>query len=313
MNIGQWSKLDTQKRERLLLIVAGVVLLIIAVPFLRSLYNDTVNLQKQRQKLQTDIVKYQNEAGKKDEIKKRLTELTNQSLPSRDDAALSQYQNYLMDLARTAGIKEYRGEAPSVVKQKNQYSKFSFTIHGKGSLEQIAEFLRQFQKTPYLHLVRSVSPRPTKKPDEFDVSIKIEALSLPQSRSNKTLPEVPAEVIAVAEDEKALLKAIKDRALFSEYQPQPNNQPPEPEKPKLDTFDMSPFCYLTAIVEPGEKYQCWINNRIENKTYILSVGEMFKLGDVRCFVKKIEFDRVQFEAAGGLYTIRIGKSFAEFE
>ncbi|MDR3234165.1 MAG: hypothetical protein LBT46_10975 [Planctomycetaceae bacterium] len=314
------NKLSTPKRERLLLIAAGIVLLIIAVPYLRSLYADSAALQKQRQKLYDDITKYRSEAERKAEIKERLTELTRQSLPSADETALSQYQRWLMDLVKETGIKEYRSEAGTVSKQKNStsYRKFSFTIHGKGSLEQIAEFLRRFHKTPYLHLVRSVAPRPTKKPDEFEISLTVEALSLPQSRSNKELPAVDNKMLAASDEEKKMLKAITERAVFSAYKPpSPPQQVREPEKPVLSDFDSSPYCYLTTIVETivgtDGKYQCWVNNRTEGTTYKLFEGGIFKLGGVRCSVKKIEFDRVQFEAAGGIYTVRIGKSFAEFE
>ncbi|MDR3181372.1 MAG: hypothetical protein LBT89_00380 [Planctomycetaceae bacterium] len=300
-------------RERLLLIAAGIVLLIVAVPVLRSLYTESQTLQKQRQKLQDDIAKYQREAEKKTETKARLTDLTSQSLPSKEEMALSQYQSYLMRLATETGIKEYRSDTPAVSKQKNNlYSKFSFTIHGKGTLQQTAEFLRRFHKTPYLHLIRSVSSRATRKPDEFEITFKVEALSLPQ---NKELPELNAQTFAVSDAEKQLLKAITDRAVFSEYRP-PEPQPQRVQEPVRETiadFDSSPYCYLTTIVETDGKYQCWVNNRIENKTYKLFEGEMFRLGGVRCSVKKINFDRVQFEAARELYIVRIGKSFAEFE
>ncbi len=67
------------------------------------------------------------------------------------------------------------------------------------------------------------------------------------------------------------------------------------------------------MVEVDDKPQVWIDIRTEGKKYKLFEGEMFRLGEVRCSVKKIEFDRVQVEAAGGLYTIKVGNSFAEYE
>jgi hypothetical protein len=271
-------------------------------------------LQKERKKLQADITELKNKVKNEAEIKKRLTEVYNQSLPTQDQSAQSLYSNWLMQLANEVGIKGYRSDAGSISLTKNLYKKFTYTLHGKGTLEQLAEFLRRFEKTNYLHLVRKVTPQPIKNSNEFDLTITVEALSLPQSRNVKELPQMETAVTVATDDDKKMLKVITDRAIFTEYQPPPIVAPSqEPERQKPIDFDSSPFCYVTTIVEADGKYQCWVNNRIEGKTYKLNEGEMFRLGGVRVYAKKIDFDRVQFEAAGGLYTIRIGKSFIEFE
>jgi hypothetical protein len=303
-----------QKRERFLLIVAGFVFAVIAIPILYSLFGTQVsNLQKQRDKLRGDIEKYENEAKRKIEVKNRLAVLTNQSLPSRDDFALSLYQTWLMELANDVGLKEYKIDSGTVPSKKKLYTQFTFTLQGKGKLGQIAELLRRFHRTEYLHLIRSVAPRPTKNRDEFDVTFKVEALSLPQARTNRTLPPIDKESTAVTEAETAMLKTISDRAIFAEYSPPRSDASKESEKPKPNEFDYAAYCFVTSIVEADGKPQVWVSVRTDGKLYKLFVGEMFKLGDVRCFVRKIDFDRVRFEAAGGFYTVRIGKSFSEWE
>jgi len=180
-------------------------------------------------------------------------------------------------------------------------------------LEQISEFLRRFHRTDYLHLVRKVSPRPIKNSKEMDVSITVEALSLPQAGARRTLRSISPESLAVTEDEKKMLAEITDRNLFAPYVPPRQAGEPTAPPPKPDDFDHSPYCFVTGIVEVDGKFQVWIDLRTEGKKFKLHEGEMFRLGGVRCYVRKIEYDRVQFEAAGGLYKVKIGKSFADYE
>jgi hypothetical protein len=309
-----------QKRERLLLVVAGLVFFVVMVPiFYRLFGTEVLTLRKERNRLKNDIEKYENDVKNKTEIKTRLEHFTARSLPSKDDFAKSLYQNYLMDLAGETGIRENRIDPGSVAVVKTQskthYNKYTFTLHGKGSLEKIAEFLRRFHKADYLHLVRKVSPRPIKNSRDMDVSITVEALSLPQARSNRTLPVIDRQQLETTDNDKTMLQRITDRSLFSVFVPvQAMPEPRRQEEPRpVNRFDQSPYCYVMAVVEVDGKPQVWIDQRTEGKKFRLYEGEMFQLGGVRCYVKKIEFNRVQFEAAGGLYTIRPGKSFAEYD
>ncbi len=305
------------KRERLILILGGIIFVAVVIPVFYQLFGKELSKSiTNRNRLKTELEELESEVRDQNAIKRRLTELTTMSLPSNDGFAESLYQNWLVDLATDVGIVEKRVDRPSATQLRTQnrvqYRKYTFTLHGKGTLEQIAEFLRRFHKTRYLHLVRKVAPRPIKNSKEMDVSITVEALSLPQAPSSRALPAIEQDSIRITDGEQEMLKRIADRALFSVY------SPPRPESPSRDPgrpnrFDHSPYCYITSVVEVDDKPQVWIDIRTEGKKYKLFEGEMFRLGEVRCSVKKIEFDRVQVEAAGGLYTIKVGNSFAEYE
>jgi hypothetical protein len=309
-----------KKRERFLLIVGGIVLVAVIVPlFYQVFWTDIVKLRTQRNRFKSDIEKLEKDVEQKDAVKKHIDELLATSLPSRDDFAQSLYQNWLMDLATDVGITEKKLDTGSVATVKSQnkthYKRFTFTLHGKGQLEQVAEFLRRFYNTDYLHLVRKVVPRPVKNSRLMDVSITVEAISLPLARASRTLPAVDKKAAELTDADKAAFEHLKDRNLFAAY------VPPRPEgerrevvpPPQPPSFDQSPYCYVIAVVEVDSKPQVWVHLRTEGKIYKLFEGEMFRLGTVRCYVKKIDFDRVQFEAAGGMYSVRVSKSFAEWE
>ena len=306
---------NPQQRERLLVVAASIFLCVIVAWLLPTMTRETTRLKNERLKLQKDIEVLELHAKNKDEIESRLTAFTNQSLASSGSVAQSGYQSWLDNLAESVGFKNYESPALGVTNLKDAGRKYAFTVKGTGRLDQIAEFLRRFHRTDYLHLVQNVSPRPsTRNPGEFDVTIKIEALALPQVRT-VNIPSNSGEVTAATDEETKMLAAIRERSILSAYQPPRQSASvvaPVPIPPPPD-FDDTYYCVVNAIVEIDGRPQCWIDYRTEGKKFYLFEGESFRLGEVNCTVKKIEMEanRVQIAAAGGLYAVRLGKSIGQ--
>ncbi|MDR0520351.1 MAG: type 4a pilus biogenesis protein PilO [Planctomycetaceae bacterium] len=318
--------MSPQKRERLLAAAAALVLLVVLFTVLPLLFANIRTLQRKKSELQEKIEKHERNVRNEPAVQRRLADLSARSLLSKEET-LSEYHRWLMTLAQESGLKlnkSSRGTAQTST-QKNAYKKFPFTLEVFGRLEQLAEFLRMLNKADYLHSVQSVTPSRTKKSDEFDIVIKVDLLSLPQVR-NARMPKMDKSLTDADAGEKTMLTAIKSRSILSEYVPPPPARvivdkrpdpppPPPPPPPPRNVFDESPYCYVTAILDVDGIPQCWIDHRTAGQSYKLSEGGMFRLGNVRCSIKKIDIDkqRVQIEAAGGIYTVKIGKSFAEFE
>ena len=310
-----------EKREKFLLVVAGLLLVFVIGPIVYGYYwTDMKKLRNQRAQLITSLEKLEKETQNAVEIKKRLEALTAISLPSNDSVAQSAYQNWLLDQARGGGLREIKIDQGSIAPYKDYYKKFTVTLHGRASLEQLATFLERFQRTDHLQLIRSISIRPLKESREMDVSIKVESIALRQAKPSTALAMRDNPNALGPETEKKMRKTITDRALFSAYVPPAPSRPAgPPPSPPPSGFAHSPYCFVEAIVEVDGKPQVWFNVRTEGKQYRLYEGEMFRLDGVRCIVKKIEFDRVVIEArvkadvAGDLYTIKAGKAFAEYE
>jgi len=306
-----------QKREQLLLIAGGLMFIIVAAVMFNYLFgNEVLHLRTQRNKQREDIEKFEAIADQKDAVKKGLTELTARSLPPEDSLAQSLYQNWLIDAAYRAGLRNNRVDSGAASPFKDLYKKYTFTLHGRGTLGQIAEFLRYFDQTDYLHLIRKVSPRTIKNSNELDISITVEALALPQAQRTRSLRKISEDKLKITDEEKTVLNTITSRNLFAAWSPP---QPPGPlvqrtEEGKRDEFDHAPYCYVIAsVVGQDNKPQVWVNIRSEGKIYKLFEGEMFRLGGVRCYVRKIEEKKVTFEAAGGMYTVKVGHSLTEYE
>ena len=304
-----------EKREKVLLVVAGIILFFVIGPAAYYYYGaDSAKLNAQRNKLLADLKKLEDDTKNAVEIKRRLEKLTTISLPSNDSVAQSAYQNWLLDQAKTSGLREIKTDQGSISPFKDYYKKFTLTLNGRASLEQLATFLERFQRTDHLQLIRSISIRPLKESRDMDVAIKVESLALKQAKAATTLAMNDRTDALSPDAQKAIRKTIVDRALFSAYVPPtpPRNDSPLPPPPRNE-FEHNPYCYVTAIVEVNGKPQVWVDVRTEAKKYRLYEGEMFRLDGIRCFIKKIEFDRVVVEAGSELLTIKVGKAFAEYE
>ena len=313
---------NPQKRERLLVVLAGIALCVVIVMFLPGQFKELTNLANQKKKYQEDIAELKRHARMKDEVQERLSGFTSQALPfatgSSRSTAEGGYQNWLLGQASGSGLGNIQvrgGTAPGV---RDVYGKVVFTVTGEGRLDQIAEFLRRFHRTDYLHMITNVRPSPApRNPSQFSVEIKIETLALTQVNSVH-VPGANGAAIAITDEERQMLTAIRSRAILTEYvdPPPPRPAPPTPEpEPPLPEFIHAPHCVVNGIVMVNGRPQCWIYHRTEEQRYYLFEGETFTLDETRATVKKIEVgaQRIQVAAAGGVYAIRLGKSFADAE
>ncbi|MCL2005046.1 MAG: hypothetical protein FWG73_02670 [Planctomycetaceae bacterium] len=313
---------DPKKRERTLLIFAGMALCVAVAAILPAQFRATAELRRERIAKIKEIEDHERLVQNRVEIRDRLTAFENQALaaartPPGTESVLD-YQNWLMTLATGTGLQNLESTQPSILGAvggsggTGGYTRHTFSLTGEGRLEQIAEFLRRFHRTEYLHAIQNLQPRPIQnQQDMLRVTFRIEALSLPQVSGVNT-PTV--EGVLATDEESQLLSAIRDRAILSEYRP-PAPPPPRVDTPPVPPFDHIPFYYVDGITEADGVPRTWINHRTGGGRYFLSEGESLMIGDIRCTVRKIDFEAqlIQIEAAGSLLTIRVGKNFDEPE
>ena len=318
---------NPQKRERFLVIVTGIALFLAAAILAPGQFAEIARKKIDRDRLIKDIENHQRHARNKETIQSRLSAMEGQALTSgtgSGEAAL-RYQNWLRDLATGSGLGNPVIGVPSTTGRKEgSYTKHTFTVSGTGRLDQIAEFLRRFHRTEYLHMIQNFQPRPVaNQPGMFNVTFRIEALSLPQV-SVINVPSIE-NIPAMTDEERQTLTDIRNRAILSEYTP-PRSSNAENERasvvPPSPPFDEIPYCFVTGVVETDGKPQCWIENRVTGRTYYLFEEGTFTLSGLsdssppqqqqyRCTIKKIDIDTQQIivDIAGGLYAVRVGKDF----
>lgn len=308
-----------QKRERLLVLLAGITLCIIVVVVVPAQYRETIRLKSERDKVQQNIDDRERLVKNKDKIRSRLTSLENQVLTSLNIAleneSVSKYQNWLRNTVMDIGFREVKdgGNPVASGSVKGGYKRHTFFVTGNGRLDQIAEFLCRFHRTQYLHQILRFRPQPVaNQPGIFQVTFTVEALSLPQV----DFVNVPntGEIPEMTDDDRNMLATIRDRSVLSAY------TPPRPtvETPPPEPFEDIAYCFLNAIVEVDGKPQCWIDYRTTGRKYYFFEGGSFMMEDSRCTIKKIDVENqrimVNVDVNGEVHTgyIRLGKNFEDF-
>ena len=230
---------NPQKRERLLIVAAGFILLLILAVVMPGQLKAIATSKITRDKLQKQIDDHERIVKDKANIQSRLAAMSEQALAFGNSEAVTRYQNWLRDLAISAGLQPQtivtgNPTTSGANNPKALYAKHTFPISGTGNLAQIAEFLRRFHRTEYLHAIQSVQPRPAgaNQPGLFNVTFRVEVLSLPQVRDiHIPIVDNPAYI----NDEQQMLADIQSRNVLSAYVPP--RLAPTRERPPLTVFN----------------------------------------------------------------------------
>ncbi len=103
-----------------------------------------------------------------------------QSLPTNPEIAKSLYRAWLFEVAEYVGIAGRTVNASQPARGRAYYS-MNFSMRGRGTLEQLTEFLYEFYNAGHLHKITSIGITPVGRGGTLDLSIAIETLILPQA------------------------------------------------------------------------------------------------------------------------------------
>jgi hypothetical protein len=298
------------KREKTLAAATGSLLALFLIWLLWSVLNAPASGRAAiKEGLETSVAKKTDEAMKYVKSKKRMADWQLQSLPSDVNVARTLYRVWLLDLIEKSKLRRPRIESGESAERKATHVIVQFTVRALVNLEQLTQFLHGFYSAGHLHLIRSLQISPTQNPNDLDVTIVVEALSLPNADRKDSLSSVPPQRPPKT-DAAAYVKTIVQRNLFAPYQP-PKPEPPKvvdkpPEPPKPDPFDPSKHAYVTGIVEIDGQRRVWLKARTTNETFMLQSGEKFKVGNFEGTVGKILPREVEIVAAGQSIMVPLG-------
>lgn len=258
--------------------------------------------------LSTELEKQERAVDRGKRAKKKIVDWEVRALPSDVALASTLYQNWLLNLTDRAKIAEADVVGQSAPRQASVYRKIAFTVNGRGTWEQVVNFLYGFYSAGHLHQIVSLALTPLENGRQIKVVVKIEAVSLPGAK-RRELATVPGDRLALA-DESLYREAIATRSLFAPYTPPPparvepvaRTQPPPPPK-----FDDSRHAYITAILESQGEPQVWLKVRTTGETLKLKVGDAFEVGTVTAKVTRIEIRSIEIEVGESRRWIRLGQ------
>ncbi|MEZ6048514.1 MAG: hypothetical protein R3C11_23660 [Planctomycetaceae bacterium] len=113
-------------------------------------------LEGRKKTLKKDIAKYDKIIKAGATAQKQIPDWERQALPEEVDRASALYKNWLLQLVERAGLKNTNVEANSSVStKKGVYKSLSFSLRGKGNLQQMTALLYEFYHTNLLHRINS--------------------------------------------------------------------------------------------------------------------------------------------------------------
>lgn len=228
-----------------------------------------------------------------------------QSVPGDTEVARSLYQAWLVELVSDVGLTSPSVNSTELVSRKGVYNTLSFSVRGRGTLEQLTRFLFGFYQTDLLHQIRSVNISPVLRSDQLDLSLSIEALVL---APRGTAPSQDQETVFATFRERvwrvsdrlasptlADYDAITRRNLFG------MSGAPDP----------ADFTYLTSVSAVDGEPQAWFKQRTTDEVFRLGPGDVLHAGTLACTVVEIVGPDVVLETEGERWLLSLGDKLTD--
>ncbi len=235
-----------QRREKILAVGFGVVVAAYAGNWLfQSALEGPLEARRAKTaRLEDDIARRERELRQARTAAKELSAWQAQSLPADVQVARSLYQAWLLELVDAIGLQSRNVDSGEAVNRKGLYQALSFTVRGRGTLDQLTRFLYEFYRAGHLHQIHSLSITPLSRTGELDLSIGIEALVVNGADRKDQLSSRSSERLA--------------SAAFADYQPIVGR----------DLFtvggadaDAAGHTYLTAVLDVDGEPEAWFTLR----------------------------------------------------
>jgi hypothetical protein len=283
------KKTDKAKPSRLRQYLLGGVMLVMASYFggtwllnhwiqgpLEAAKRETAQRRKQIKDLESGLAKLR-EAGKMLEVWEQ------QSLPENAEVARSLYQAWLVELVEDIELTNPSVTSSEPTTRRGLYHSLSFSVRGRGTLEQLTRFLFAFYQTDLLHTVRTLSITPMQRSEQLDLSLSIEALAL-IGGSNA-------------------MAGSSQESIFEEFRRRTWRASERLAVPDVDTYwtsivrrnvfgmggtpDPTDSAFLTSINQIDGQPEVWFTLRATNELIKLRTGERLQVGPLSLEIAEV--------------------------
>jgi hypothetical protein len=285
-----------QRREKILAIAAAAAVVLLGVNFLWVSGPSLGTLRADYKRLAAEAAKRQDRIEAAAAASAQLSQWERAALPADPSNARSLYQSWLRALAHQAGLRQLDVQSGEGQTHKGVYTLFSFTVRGRATLAELVQFLYGFYSAGHLHKLRVLDLKPLEGARTFDVTMTIEALSLPGADRKDQLSRVSSTRLHFAK-QTDYTEAIAARNPFAPYAPPSRRRQVDP----------SQYTFITAIITgDGFPAQVWLEERLTGKKWKLAEGEAFEVAGTRGTVKTINPRDVVIEWDGHTQRFRYG-------
>jgi hypothetical protein len=311
-------------RQHILAAVFGALLLWFGGEWLvnKALKGPLDQRRSDKKRLEEGIEKLKEEQKRVAASKAYLAQSRAQSLPADPELARSLYQAWLVEL-----VEKVRLASPSVnsfepvsrrlsakgTRGTTSYHTLSFSMRGRGTLEQVTQFLFEFYRTDVLHQIRTLLISPLRDGDQLDLSVTIDALSLPDA------PPEDKDAATAAADPQAVYEAFAERVRRTH----------EGRLASLELVDYRPIvsrnlfaiagaspdpmqhAYLTSVTTVDGSPQVWFTLRTSGEILKVEKGGGFEIGQFRGTIAEIEGADVIVESDGERWLLTLGERLTD--
>ncbi|MFV2066623.1 MAG: hypothetical protein ACC645_06545 [Pirellulales bacterium] len=287
-----------KKREKNLAVVFGAIVLgLLGNQLFKTAFRGPLESRKAAvARKERQIKSLEKSLAKAREAAKELAVWQSQSLPSDTSQAGHLYQEWLTKLVNRIGLTVKTTTASDPVNRKGFYHMLVFSVRGRGTLEQLVEFLFEFYSADYLHKIQSLDITPNPQNDQLDVTVSIEALVLPGADRKDRLTRHKSD--RLASRSLADYRPIVQRNIFHIGGSGP---------------DATDHAFLTAVIDVGGQPEAWFTLRTTDKTLKLRKGQKLEVGPFRGTIVEIEIEGadVVIESDDERWLLTVGENLAQ--
>ncbi len=302
------------QREKLL---TGLVALAVL------LWGSTVGLKRYREardrnenlalSTQGDLSRVKTAALRGRNAQRKLRNWQRQALPTNLDIAKSLYQDWLRQELTEAKleVQDIREQSPRV--SRSVYRQATFIVTAKGNMEQLTAFLYEFYQSNHLHRISAATLVPTSDRQSLNISLTVDAISLPESNRTDQLAEGSSETISDS------LEEVKDelvgRNIFVAY------RPPEPEQPEVLAEASKPDeeapdaeaegAFITGMTYGAGGWQMSIRLSESGKLRYFRRGDRIEIGRFSGEIAELDGRRVIISNDQGRHELVLGQNLSQ--
>jgi hypothetical protein len=263
-----------------------------------------------RERLLQDIEKRESGLARIRAAGKLLAKWEDQSLPADTEVARSLYQAWLVELVDDVGLTSPSVTSSEPVARAGLYHTLTFSVRGRGTVEQLTKFLFAFYQTDLLHQLRSLTITPLQRAEELDLSFSIETMVLEQSSSPKDKKAASQTPESVFEEFRRRTWRVSDR-LASDNLEAYNVIVRRNLFALGGGFDPTDHTYLTSIIEVNGEPEVWFTNRTTDEVVKLRTGARLELGPLSFRLAEVLGSDVIIEADGERWLLSLGDKLTD--
>lgn len=177
------------KRERILAIAVGGMLLVVVMQWAFNKYRSAIEFRNNRIASLSDAQqRLQEQVLQGAYADRQMGEYLVRSLPSDPERARSDYQKWLLTMVGQHQIDGAMVDPTSSLPVGDLYHRLAFRVSGRTDLAGWVNWLYEFYAKDYLHRIREFSVSPTKDGD-LNVEMTIDAIALSAAPADAEPPE----------------------------------------------------------------------------------------------------------------------------